>query len=1752
MDMRNLLLRTVLMIVLLAVAGLAFATTVTIGTGTSTQQYPINRYYGYSAWEGIYLSSEIGTNAVINKVAFNKASGADVAAINSVSIYMKQTTATTLATGAYSTTGYTLVYSGTFTNNATTGWMEVTLSNSFAYSNASNLQMLILKGYQAYSSTRPYYYYTASTGRFRQAASDSAMPTSLTASTYLPNVRFDYAAPPAYAVYNQNPASLNFGTVMFNTTTPATTVTISNSGGVDLVINSVVKSGTDAARFILTDPNVGLYPVTLAFGASMTFTVAFNPLATASYTANIDITDNLSKTVHSLPLSGAGLDPTITLGPSTPYSYGFEGTPFPSVGWLNYKATGTGTYLWTQVASGTYPTVSAPHGGAAMGMIQTFSQTAATVVALVTPKVVVPGNDYQVSFWMYRDASSSTSYPNEGVKVYLGSTTTDTLTTQIGYVHRRTNGSPAVATEGWYKYTFNFPASSTGDKYVIFNSFSDYGYNTYIDDISMQQQPAVVLPAIADSPLHNAVDVLKTATLNWHYDSGGPTPTSYKLYFGIDGGGTVTPTSIENGLVITTITPGTYTPSPILAFYQVYYWQVVPYIGTVPAAAACPIWKFTTLPDPTMIPTATQNFDGVTPPALPGGWTTANVNADAYTWITSTGNAVSLPNHLYLRYTAYGTGPQDDWVFTPPVRLTGGTSYTFEFKYKTSSYVEKTAFCWGDAATVVAMSAPLWTLEASQPTYITVKKVVIPTTPGANDYYFGWHAYSAENMGWIYMDDIAVYTTPLTPDAAETPSPANAGTGVGLNPTFTWTAPSSGYSPTGYKFNLGTTLLAPNDIVGNYENNTSLTYTYSGTPLTQGTVYYWQVVPYNGDGPCVFPVTWSFTTGTIPGDVTTPSPTDTNPSVQRNVTFGWAAVTGATSYDLYYGVGTTAPTTGAINVLTTSYIPSTLLLANTGYAWKVVAKNAVGVSPTPANWTFTTNALIVYPTSTATNTADDDIGQLLFAGITNPAVGPPTQLSNPLSNQLYNDYTVTVAPGQVMRQLTYPVTMYQTEYSTTWYDCTFKMYIDYNQNGNFDLPGELIYTGTTGSSSAPNFPLVGVTSAVPSDAPLGLTRLRCVLDEFDVAAPSGTYSYGETEDYMVNVVAYVAAVPGAATVNTPPDGSLGIARAATLNWYPGTGVVTGYKLYFGTDNPPTNLADDKDLYNVLTYPPEDLLTYGQKYFWRIQPYNDLGPTPILDCPVWQFTVMDDPSVTAPYSQNFDGTTFPPAGWVNVKTAGTGTGLWSRATTGVYPTCSPHSGAAMAEFASYGYSAGTKGILVTPPITFDSDDYRVTYWFYRDSSSSYYDNAELVNVYYNTAPDLTGTPTLLGTVYRDVYFDLPTVTAPGWYSYTYPLPVGSTGSGRYIIFEGVSEWGDNMFADDVVIDEPPTTPIIAIDKAKVILPVTTLGGTKSGVFTITNTGVGTLTGTIGYSAGLSGPTAIGTTPFEVTVTYTPTVCGLEAGTVTITSNGSGTPQTVAVESNAGRDIVDCETAPGGWTIWDVNEDANTWGLINNTFGPHTGDWALGISYVALASNDDWVISPWYEIQAGDKLSFYTKTQDPLYPEAGKVLISTTGNTPAAFTTTLLDLPAIPAVYTGYELPLEDYMGMTVCFAFQNYSYDAFYQYLDDIGLPALKVPTPPLTVVATSDPAGVQLDWPTVPGATSYRVYWASDPYAPTWSVLGEASTNSFFDAVPAPYKFYKVVSVNGSKAGNNTHAISAQKPHTVTAPEKSTKNRLKK
>ena len=130
------------------------AQTVEIGTGTQST-YLTGPYgdtsYECSLTEILYTASEIGSvgsDQVITQIAFNVTKAASFTPSAGIMVYLANTTATTVDSDLLSVIdpcSFTLVYEGTPTLGSTTGWESLTFSTPFAYTEGSNLAIIILR-----------------------------------------------------------------------------------------------------------------------------------------------------------------------------------------------------------------------------------------------------------------------------------------------------------------------------------------------------------------------------------------------------------------------------------------------------------------------------------------------------------------------------------------------------------------------------------------------------------------------------------------------------------------------------------------------------------------------------------------------------------------------------------------------------------------------------------------------------------------------------------------------------------------------------------------------------------------------------------------------------------------------------------------------------------------------------------------------------------------------------------------------------------------------------------------------------------------------------------------------------------------------------------------------------------------------------------------------------------------------------------------------------------------------------------------------------------------------------------------------------------------------------------------------------------------------------------------------------------------------------------------------------------------------
>lgn len=300
------------------------------------------------------------------------------------------------------------------------------------------------------------------------------------------------------------------------------------------------------------------------------------------------------------------------------------------------------------------------------------------------------------------------------------------------------------------------------------------------------------LPAQTPVPADGANNVLISAHLSWV--SGGGTVDGYKVYLGTDN----PPTNIVNGTIQTETT---YDPADF-SYSTIYFWKIVPF-NSYGDALNCPVWSFTTMADPTVTTFPyNQNFDSLTPPALPLGWTTINANNDGYVWETYAGNYQSAPNCVRMRYNS--NIAMDDWLVMPPLQLTQNTYYKVRFYYRATSvdFPEKLALFWGTAATPDGMNNQIFVnANITNVTYTAAEAIM--QAPAAGVYYFGFKGYSDADMFYLYLDTVSVnvWVEVLNP-------PTNLTATVnGHDVHLAWTAPVESRALLGYKVYRNSALL---------------------------------------------------------------------------------------------------------------------------------------------------------------------------------------------------------------------------------------------------------------------------------------------------------------------------------------------------------------------------------------------------------------------------------------------------------------------------------------------------------------------------------------------------------------------------------------------------------------------------------------------------------------------------------------------------------------------------------------------------------------------------------------------------------------------------------------------------------------------------------------------------------------------------------------------------------------------------------
>ncbi len=152
--------------------------------------------------------------------------------------------------------------------------------------------------------------YSSSTCQITVSDGTTSATTSLSGCT----ASAPASAPPAVSL---TPSSLTFPSQAVGTTSAPQSITVTNTGGSGLFINSAQTRGTNALDF--TQVSDGCSGITLAAGDSCSVAIEFSPTAGGTRSATFIVTDNAADSPQSAPITGTGLGDTPPLSINTQF-----------------------------------------------------------------------------------------------------------------------------------------------------------------------------------------------------------------------------------------------------------------------------------------------------------------------------------------------------------------------------------------------------------------------------------------------------------------------------------------------------------------------------------------------------------------------------------------------------------------------------------------------------------------------------------------------------------------------------------------------------------------------------------------------------------------------------------------------------------------------------------------------------------------------------------------------------------------------------------------------------------------------------------------------------------------------------------------------------------------------------------------------------------------------------------------------------------------------------------------------------------------------------------------------------------------------------------------------------------------------------------------------------------------------------------------------------------------------------------------
>ncbi len=767
----------------------------------------------------------------------------------------------------------------------------------------------------------------------------------------------------------------------------------------------------------------------------------------------------------------------------------------------------------------------------------------------------------------YKYGSTSTQYILSTPKVTITETSTldlwsycsgTTGTLQIVYSPDRTTWTQLgdnityAAASTWYNSVIDL-SSLAGNNYYLGFRTGLQSASFYVDLVfGPEFTPEAPGPATLISPLNNSWVLPGSVTLSWNPPLLGGIPETYDVYFGP----TSDPPLVNN--------QETTTYDVTVNEATTYYWKIVP--GNIYGNATdCPIWSFKT-------PTVTQiaeSFENTTFP--PVGW----ANGSTGNWTRST----TYKKHGTASAYKSGSTSTQYILSTPKVTITE------------TSTLDLWTLCSSTSGTLQIVYSPdrtTWTQIGSNithaATYTWYNTVVDLSSLAGNNYYLGIR--TGLQSGSYYVDlIIGPEITAEAPGAPTLSTPVDLATNVNELTTFTWTAPTTGGIPTGYKLYCDTN----NPPVTMLADVTSLTTTLT-TPLDYSTTYYWTVSAYNdtGEGPTA--TVRSFTTRDDPIIYTFPWLEDFG-TTTNFPPLNWSRLTG-----LYPSETPTSTTSGwtyddFANVVTTPQNMSARLNI----------------------WSSSTKYWLVTPPIAIPGTGYElkfDLALTTFSGIATP----PTPGAQPDDR-----FIVLISDSPLM---TNPTVLREWNNTGSAY-----VYDNISPSGENHIISLNTYSGTKYLAFYGESTVSGGDNNVYVDNVIVRLTPAGAPDHVTLVSPANEATYIDPENAEVNWTpaitggnpAYYEVLVGENPFN-PEEGYFG-------------------EYSFETVNTSLNLSEQDIVLPFSSTWYWAVLPYNA---------DGLCPDPLApEFMVWSFTIAPDPTITSlPYEEYFDGVTAPalPWGW----------------------------------------------------------------------------------------------------------------------------------------------------------------------------------------------------------------------------------------------------------------------------------------------------------------------------------------------------------------------------------------------------------------------------------------------------------------------------------------------------------------------------